>query len=176
MDVVKQDTSKIFLQQNIRLLRKNLKLSQEELASRVGLNRGNIASYENGSAEPKICNLLKIANLFGISIIDITQKDLSNKDTLDEASSSYQNLTSNELELIEQFLRRAEELEKVFQSIHTCFLFKAKSMEEELRNSNFFRLFLLPLLIKKRDCNMPFLTEGMILYTNQYKDRNYSQK
>ena len=135
MDVVKQDTSTIFLQQNIRLLRKGLKLSQEELANRVGLNRGNIASYENGTAEPKICNLLKIANLFGISIIDITQRDLADKEVLSEASSSYQNLSSNELELMGQFLRRAEELEKVFQSIHTCFLFKAKSLDEELKDS-----------------------------------------
>ena len=135
MDVVKQNTSTIFLQQNIRLLRKRLKLSQEELANRVGLNRGNIASYENGTAEPKICNLLKIANLFGISIIDITQKDLSRKNALAEANSTYQSLSSNELELMEQFLRRAEELEKVFQSIHTCFLFKAKSMDEDIKDS-----------------------------------------
>ncbi|MCB0599443.1 MAG: helix-turn-helix transcriptional regulator [Lewinellaceae bacterium] len=135
MNLVKQDTSTIFLQQNIRLLRKRLKLSQEEMANRVGLNRGNIASYENGTAEPKICNLLKIANLFGISIIDITQKDLSDKKLLSEASSSYQNLSSNELELMDQFLRRSEELEKVFQSIHTCFLFKAKCMDEEMKDS-----------------------------------------
>ncbi|MCB9297469.1 MAG: helix-turn-helix transcriptional regulator [Phaeodactylibacter sp.] len=116
-------------------MRKRLKLSQEELANRVGLNRGNIASYENGTAEPKICNLLKIANLFGISIIDITQKDLSRKNALAEANSTYQSLSSNELELMEQFLRRAEELEKVFQSIHTCFLFKAKSMDEDIKDS-----------------------------------------
>ena len=135
MNLVKQDTSTIFLQQNIRLLRKRLKLSQEEMANRVGLNRGNIASYENGTAEPKICNLLKIANLFGISIIDITQKDLSDKKLLAEASNSYQNLSSNELELMDQFLRRSEELEKVFQSIHTCFLFKAKCMDEEMKDS-----------------------------------------
>ncbi|MCO6480892.1 MAG: helix-turn-helix transcriptional regulator [Phaeodactylibacter sp.] len=135
MDLVKQDTSIIFLQQNLRLLRKQLKLSQEELANRVGLNRGNIASYENGTAEPKICNLLKIANLFGISIIDITQKDLSDEKALSEANSTYQNLSSNELELMQQFLRRADELEKVFQSIHTCFLFKAKSMDEDIKES-----------------------------------------
>ncbi len=140
MDVVKQDTSIIFLQQNLRLLRKQLKLSQEELANRVGLNRGNIASYENGSAEPKICNLLKIANLFGISIIDITQKDLSDEKVLAEASSTYKNLSSNEVELMQQFLRRADELEKVFQSIHTCFLFKAKSMDEDIKDSKEMRM------------------------------------
>ena len=135
MDLVKQDTSTFFLQQNIRLLRRQFKWSQEELASRVGLNRGNIASYENGTAEPKICNLLKIANLFGISILDITQRDLSDEEVWAEASSTYENLSSNELELMQQFLRKADELQNVFQSIHTCFLFKVKSMDGGLRDS-----------------------------------------
>lgn len=67
------------LSQNIRYLRKRQELSQEELALRVGLNRGNIASYENGTAEPKICNLLKLAQIFGISVTDLTQKDLSTR-------------------------------------------------------------------------------------------------
>lgn len=135
MDLVKQDTSTFFLQQNIRLLRKRFKWSQEELASRVGLNRGNIASYENGTAEPKICNLLKISSLFGISILDITQRDLSDEKMLAEASSSYENLSSNEAELMQQFLRKADELQNVFQSIHTCFLFKVRSMDDDIKDS-----------------------------------------
>ena len=78
------------LPQNIRYLRKRQELSQEELATQVGLNRGNIASYENGTAEPKICNLLKIAHLFGISIADLTQKELIREEEYDNASSAYQ--------------------------------------------------------------------------------------
>jgi len=122
------DHQPIFLHQNIRFLRKQLKLSQEELGNRVGLNRGNIASYENGSAEPKICNLLKISNLFGVSIVDLTQKDLRNEDLLEEANEKFQKLNANELELMTQFAKRASELENVVNSIHTCFQFKVSSM------------------------------------------------
>ena len=89
MDVAKE-IQKIYLNQNIRFLRKRLSLSQEELANRVGLNRGNIASYENGTAEPRICNLLKLSTLFGISIMDITQKDLSNGHNLTRANEAFQ--------------------------------------------------------------------------------------
>ncbi len=128
MELVNQDSTTIYLHQNIRFLRKRLKLSQEELANRVGLNRGNIASYENGTAEPKICNLLKIANLFSVSILDLTKKDLGDEEALNEASHSYQELSSNELELLQQFARRADELQEVVRSIHTCFHFKARSM------------------------------------------------
>ena len=57
-----------FLASNLRLLRKKFQWSQEEFASRVGLNRGNIASYENGSTEPKVQSLLKMSELFQLSI------------------------------------------------------------------------------------------------------------
>jgi transcriptional regulator with XRE-family HTH domain len=129
MSLAQQDYTPFFLHQNIRLLRKQLKLSQEELANRVGLNRGNIASYENGTAEPKICNLLKLSNLFGVSIIDLTQKNLDDHSHLKEASNKFQKLNANEKELMDQFAKRAEELQSVIQSIHTCFQFKAKSMQ-----------------------------------------------
>jgi transcriptional regulator with XRE-family HTH domain len=122
----------IFLHQNIRLLRKQLKLSQEELANRVGLNRGNIASYENGTAEPKICNLLKFSTLFGVSIIDLTQKDLKEEDSLVKASEKFQQLNANELELMNKFAAKSEKLGSVISSIHTCFQYKTQSMKEEV--------------------------------------------
>ncbi len=120
---------RIYLQQNIRCLRKSLNLSQEELAQRIGLNRGNIASYEKGTAEPKICNLLKLAKLFKVSIIDLTQKDLSNIN-LAEYKSSVKNFDSTELELIEEFDLKAAQLQELFRSLHTCCMYKANSIEE----------------------------------------------
>lgn len=131
--ITKQEKQDIFLHQNIRFLRKQLKLSQEELGGRIGLNRGNIASYENGSAEPKICNLLKLSNLFGVSIIDLTQKDLSEGQNLQASAQNFQELSSNELELMEQFEARAAELQQVIQSIHTCFEYKARANAAEVK-------------------------------------------
>ena len=65
MNLVNTSTPNL-LPRNIKSLRRKLRFSQEELAQKLGLNRGNIASYENGSAEPKICNLLKFASLFRV--------------------------------------------------------------------------------------------------------------
>lgn len=140
MGVVKTEDSQIYLHQNIRFLRKQLKLSQEELGTRIGLNRGNIASYENGSAEPKICNLLKLSNLFSVSILDLTKKDLSNEHNLQKASEHYHETSSNEVELMEQFLRRAQELQQVITSIHTCYSFKAKSLSPDVKSSKAFQV------------------------------------
>ncbi|MCB0571455.1 MAG: helix-turn-helix transcriptional regulator [Phaeodactylibacter sp.] len=130
MDLSQQYPTPIYLQQNLRLLRKRLKMSQEELATRVGLNRGNIASYENGTAEPKICNLLKLSNLFQVSIIDLTQKDLGNGHVLNEASEAFQQFSASDLELLQQYIHRAEDLREVVRSIHTCFHFRARTIED----------------------------------------------
>jgi len=138
------------LPQNIRYLRKRQELSQEELAAQVGLNRGNIASYENGTAEPKICNLLKLAQVFGIPITDLTQKDLSHNDLYQSAHNAYQSSTrplfDDTAAIFDDFVERTEELRHVIESLHTCHQFKVKSATElskeaQVMNSNFEQMY-----------------------------------
>lgn len=138
------------LPQNIRYLRKRQELSQEELAAQVGLNRGNIASYENGTAEPKICNLLKLAQVFGIPITDLTQKDLSHSDLYESAQNAYQSSTrplfDDTAAIFDDFVERTEELRHVIESLHTCHQFKVKSAPElskeaQVMNSNFEQMY-----------------------------------
>ena len=64
LETMKDGFTSDVLKLNIRYLRKKMNLSQEELANAIGLNRGNIASYESGTAEPKIANLVKMSKLF----------------------------------------------------------------------------------------------------------------
>lgn len=129
MDLV-NDKFTIHLPHNIRCLRKRLNLSQEELASRVGLNRGNIASYENGTAEPKICNLLKLSALFEVSLMDLTQQDLRDDKAFDLASKNYRQISASERELIEQFRQKMDKIEAVFKGLHACCQFKTSTIEE----------------------------------------------
>ncbi len=145
MDVFNSITAN-FLAQNIRHLRKRLNISQEELTIRIGLNRGNIASYENGTAEPKICNLLKLAHIFGVSITDFTQKDLTRDDNYLEAQITFQAEQDETTEVLEDYFQRAAELRKVIESLHTCHSFKVKSTEglskeAQVMNANFEQMY-----------------------------------
>jgi transcriptional regulator with XRE-family HTH domain len=66
-----------FVGENIKYFRKKINLSQCDLADKVGLKRGNIASYEKNIAEPKICNLIKLAQFFKIGVSEIVLHNFS---------------------------------------------------------------------------------------------------
>ncbi|WP_367390539.1 helix-turn-helix domain-containing protein [Lewinella sp. LCG006] len=131
MENVKQDKqiSNSYLAANLRFLRKRKKLSQEELAVEVGLNRGNIASYENGSAEPKISNLLRIAEFFGISLIDLAQRDLTEQDTLNSLTRIH-GLCPQERAKLEGLFQGALDFDQFLKGIYTCYTYKSKDMEK----------------------------------------------
>ncbi len=50
------------------MLRKEINLSQKELADKLELNKSQITSYELGDRTPPIDNLIKIANFFNVSL------------------------------------------------------------------------------------------------------------
>ena len=62
---------------NIKKIRSVNGLSQQSFADLFSLTRGNISSYEESRAEPKIEVMIKIANYFGIPLSDLIEKDLS---------------------------------------------------------------------------------------------------
>jgi Predicted transcriptional regulators len=62
---------------NIKKIRNVKGLSQQSFAEIFDLTRGNISSYEESRAEPKIEVIIKIANYFGIPLNDFIEKDLS---------------------------------------------------------------------------------------------------
>jgi transcriptional regulator with XRE-family HTH domain len=72
-----------FIPNNLKVLRKLTGLSQSEFAERVGLNRGNITSYERGVAQPGISAIQRMAAYFNVDMLEFIQTDLSKKmDTL----------------------------------------------------------------------------------------------
>ncbi len=52
----------------LRQARKNAKITQEALANSIGVKRSVISKYENGTIEPSISQLKKIAPVLGVSI------------------------------------------------------------------------------------------------------------
>ena len=62
---------------NIKYLRKKEHLTQEQLALKIGIKRSLVGAYEEGRADPRLNNLLKIAELFGVSVDALISRDLT---------------------------------------------------------------------------------------------------
>jgi len=67
----------MFISKNLKVLRKRLKKSQEEVAQELNMHRSTYSGYENDVATPNIENLLIFSKYYQISIDDLIQKDLS---------------------------------------------------------------------------------------------------
>ena len=59
------------LKTRIRELRARDRLSQEELAQRVGVRRETIGNLENGRYNPSLKLAMDIAQVFGVTVEDI---------------------------------------------------------------------------------------------------------
>ncbi|MEQ8686800.1 MAG: LexA family transcriptional regulator [Imperialibacter sp.] len=65
------------INENIRFLRKQKGLTQEQFAEKVGIKRSVVGAYEEGRASPPLETLLKMAELFQITADDFISKNLS---------------------------------------------------------------------------------------------------
>lgn len=66
------------LNERIKSLRENAKLTQNQLATRIGVSKSLISAYELGNRLPSYDNLIKIATFFKVStdyLLGIEHKD-----------------------------------------------------------------------------------------------------
>jgi len=114
-----------------------MKWSQEELAEQLGLNRGNIASYESGTAEPKICNLIKFARLFKITIFDLTHNNLKDENSYLHAIQRQQNAPA--LPSVKQYATGAKEYEGAIKGLECIFRMKLRSADQASEDMAFYK-------------------------------------
>lgn len=63
--------------ENIKYLRKQMGATQEQFAEQVGIKRSLVGAYEEGRAEPRLQTLSRIADVFGVSVDDLINQDLT---------------------------------------------------------------------------------------------------
>lgn len=65
-----------YLNSNIKYLRNEKKISQQNLADEIGVDRSTVSRIENGEIETTVDNAIKLANVLNISLNDLVSKDL----------------------------------------------------------------------------------------------------
>ncbi|MBK7232382.1 MAG: LexA family transcriptional regulator [Saprospiraceae bacterium] len=71
----------MFFDQNIRFLRQKYQLSQQEASEHLEIPRTTLGDYERGHTEPNIETLLKIAELYEVSVELLLRFDLTEDGT-----------------------------------------------------------------------------------------------
>ena len=77
--------------ENIKFLRKKEGYTQETFADVIGIKRSLVGAYEEGRADPRLNNLLKMSEVFGVSVDTIISKDvsrLSNEELYEKSTDS----------------------------------------------------------------------------------------
>ena len=60
---------------NIRFFRKANNLTQEELSKQLGGSKNLVSNYENGISTPDIYTLVKLADIFDITLDELVGRD-----------------------------------------------------------------------------------------------------
>ncbi len=65
-----------FLASNLRFLRKQKNITQNDLADQLDVQRTMISAYEDGRSEPKLATLQKLADIFEVEVGEILEHDI----------------------------------------------------------------------------------------------------
>lgn len=66
---------KLKIADNIRFFRKANNLTQEELSKQLGGSKNLVSNYENGISTPDIYTLVKLADIFDITLDELVGRE-----------------------------------------------------------------------------------------------------
>lgn len=108
-----------FFNKNLKFIRQEKGISQQELADKLNLDRSTISRWENDDMDITIGNALKLSDFFNIPMEEFTGTDLSQKNekTFDELEVLFDKnkdiLTDEDKETIKFLIeKRKREIDK----------------------------------------------------------------
>lgn len=82
------------LADNLKKLRKDNNMSQEDLADKLGVSRQSVSKWESGQAYPEMDKVLQLCKLFNLNINDLLNEDINEvkekKDTNNKYNKYYE--------------------------------------------------------------------------------------
>lgn len=108
-----------FFNKNLKYIRQQKGISQQELADKLKIDRSTISRWENDEMDVTVGNALQIADFFNIPMEELTGKDLTVNDNnsfdeLDVLFDKHKNiLTEDDKEYIKFIIeKRKKEIDK----------------------------------------------------------------
>lgn len=107
-----------YFSENLKFLRSQRRMTQEDLAKKMDKDYSTIGKWELGQRNPIMADILKLADIFNVSVQDLVEKDLriknEKKDELDILFDKHKDiLTDDDKEYIKFIIeKRKKEIDK----------------------------------------------------------------
>lgn len=120
------------LADHIRYYRKKMGLTQEELARKIKVSRPMLSKWENGTSVPDLEAVVKLSELFGVSIDRLLGKEEAKGDMLLELKEHYHLDEETDKALLEviRYLTVRKEMKRVLFQLTQLSPGKRKAVEE----------------------------------------------
>ena len=102
---------------NLKRIRKEHNLSQEQLADKLGVSRQSVSKWESGSAYPEMDKVLQICKMFDLNIDELLNQDLKK---IEESKQSKSNINK----YIDDFLEFVSKTVDMFNSMDASQIIK----------------------------------------------------
>ena len=86
--------------ENLKKIRKNNNLSQEQLADKLDVSRQSVSKWESGSAYPEMDKMLKICEIFKLGIDELLNQNIDDFDKEKENKNNFNNYMDDFLDFI----------------------------------------------------------------------------
>ena len=73
---------------NLKKLRKDMNLSQEDLADKLGVSRQSISKWESGVVYPEMDKMVQLCKIFNLSMDDLLNSDVHEVNNSKQAGSA----------------------------------------------------------------------------------------
>ena len=95
--------------QRLKSLRKLNNMSRQELGEQLGISKNMIAAYEQSTSHPNSLMLLKISNIFNVSIDYLLENEKETKTIYDNRNTTEYGFNNKHLEELKRFLEKEQE-------------------------------------------------------------------
>jgi len=126
------------LSHNIKYLRKREKISQEELAVKLGISRSNIAAYESKNVEPRLKTILEIARIFDINIKRLLENKIEEGESFNsfeeksfESPTKAQSLDIVDNSDVDVFINKSIRIKKILEVFKIFYTFKKNNLKSK---------------------------------------------